>query len=68
MDTSDVRWNFENCFLVKFADDTVLPGLITKEEDTAHVEQVYNFVNYCGNNFCERNMKETKEMVIDYQN
>ena len=65
--TSDARSKFENCSLVKFADDTALLGLIKKEDDTAYVEQIHDFVNYCSNNFLELNVKKTKEMVIDYR-
>ena len=53
--------------MVKFADDTALVGLITNDDDDEYLEQIIDFVNYCGRNFLELNVSKTKEMVIDFR-
>ena len=65
--TSDARSTNSNCTLVKFADDTALLGLIKNDDDTAYLDQINHFTNYCDQNFLELNVNKTKEMVIDFR-
>ncbi|PIK62770.1 putative RNA-directed DNA polymerase from mobile element jockey-like [Apostichopus japonicus] len=62
--TSDAMSNNETCSLVKFADDTdLLHGLISTDDDTAYVDQIDDFVTYCGRNCLELHYSlKAKEM------
>ena len=65
--TSDCRSQSSKCPLIKFADDTALIGLISKDDDSALLSQVDSFVNHCDANYLELNVSKTKEMVIDFR-
>ena len=65
--TSDCRSHSSKCPVVKFADDTALIGLISKDDDGAFLSQVHSFVNHCDANYLELNVSKTKEMVIDFR-
>ena len=53
--------------LLKYADDKALIGLITKDDDTAFIQEVNNLVSWCDENFLHLNPKKTKEMQIDFR-
>ena len=65
--TADCRSLVEECPLIKFADDTVMAGLIDKDDDSAFRSQLTSFVDYCDQNFLELNVSKTKEMIIDFR-
>ena len=65
--TSDWWSHSSKCPLVKFADDTALIGLISKDDDSAFLSQVDSFVNHCDANYLKLNVSKTKEMVIDFR-
>ena len=65
--TSYCRSQSSKCPLIKFADDTALIGLISKDDDRAFLSQVDSFVNHCDTNYLELNVSKTKEMVIDFR-
>ena len=65
--TSDCRSQSSKCPLIKFADDTALIGLISKDDYRAFFSQVDSFVNHCDTNYLELNVSKTKEMVIDFR-
>ena len=64
--TSDCRSSNESCSIVKFADETVLIGLISDDVSSKYVDEINKFVTYCKINFLELNVKKTKEMIIDF--
>ena len=49
--TSDCRSSNESCSIVKFADDTVLIGLISDDDSSKYVDEINKFVAYCKTNF-----------------
>ena len=63
--TSNRRTSNESCSIVKFADDTVLIGLISDDDSSKYVDEINKFATYCKTNFLEINVKKTKEMIID---
>ena len=63
--TSDCRSSNESCSIVKFADDTVLIGLISDDDSSMYVDEINKFATYYETNFSELNVKNTKEMIID---
>ena len=65
--TSDIRSTSDNCYLIKFADDTALLGLIQKDNHDSYLKQVDLFVNYCKLNYLELNVTKTKELLVDFR-
>ena len=64
--TSDCRSSSKHV-IVKYADDTVILGLISNDEDvTTYTQEVDCFVDWCDNNFLNLNVKKTKEMIVDF--
>ena len=67
MYTADIRHQYNNTEITKFADDTALIGLITENDEAAYKHEIQNFVSWCDDNFLQLNVKKTKEMVIDFR-
>ena len=65
--TSDCRPSHDYCFVDKYADDTVLTGLITNDFDNEYVHEITSFVNWCKINHLVLNIDKTKEVVIDFR-
>ena len=57
--TSDCMSQSSKCPLIKFADDTALIGLISKDDDSAFLSHIDSFE--------KKNVSKTKEMVIDFR-
>ena len=64
--TSDCKSTELSCPLIKFADDTIMIGLIMKDNCSAYENELKCFVNYCDTNHVELNVSKTKEMLIDF--
>ena len=65
--TSDCRSSNESCSIVRFADDTVLIGLISDDDCSKYVDEINKFATYCKTNFLELNVEKTNEMIIDFR-
>uniref|UniRef100_A0A6I8QMV9 Reverse transcriptase domain-containing protein n=1 Tax=Xenopus tropicalis TaxID=8364 RepID=A0A6I8QMV9_XENTR len=52
--------------ITKFADDTVVVGLISDNDETAYLEEVGNLVNWCQRNNLLLNVSKTKELIVDF--
>ena len=52
--------------IIKFADDTVVVGLITNNDETAYLEEVGNLENWCQRNNLLLNVSKTKELIVDF--
>ena len=65
--TSDCKASHTNCTIDKYADDTVLTGMVTHDEDIFFAQEIVSFVDWCDKNFLELNVTKTKEMVIDFR-
>jgi hypothetical protein len=65
--TADCRSSAPSCPLIKFADDTVMVGLISKDDHQCFLDQLDTFTSYCASNYLELNVSKTKEMIIDYR-
>ena len=60
----------ENCVIIKYADDTVILGLLGEIDD--HIESFYTseidrFSHWCKLNFLDLNVKKTKETITDFR-
>lgn len=65
--TNDCCGSYDNCSVFKYADDTVIVGKICNDDSSSYLSQVEDFVNWCGSNYLNLNVKKTKEMIIDYR-
>ncbi|KAI5608961.1 hypothetical protein C0J50_6530 [Silurus asotus] len=52
---------------IKFADDTTVVGLISKNDDSAYREEVQPLTALCGANNLSLNVDKTKEMIVDFR-
>ncbi|KAK3546410.1 hypothetical protein QTP70_026298, partial [Hemibagrus guttatus] len=60
-------WETSQCHIIKFADDTTVVGLISKNDESAYREQVQRLTAWCKANNLSLNVDKTKEMVVDFR-
>ena len=63
--THELRSAFNNCKIIKYADDTIIVGLIKVDNDRSlsdYEKQVSNAVSWCEDHNLFLNVKKTKEM------
>ena len=65
--TSDFKPTHANCIIDKYADDTILIGLIKDDNTADYISEVNALVDWCTDNFLILNVEKTKEMVIDFR-
>ncbi|KAK3519303.1 hypothetical protein QTP70_023539 [Hemibagrus guttatus] len=53
--------------IIKFADDTTMVGLISKNEESAYREEVQRLTAWCKANNLSLNVEKMKEMVVDFR-
>ncbi|KAI4884853.1 hypothetical protein NFI96_009066 [Prochilodus magdalenae] len=53
--------------IIKFADDTTVVGLISKNDESAYREEVQQLTDWCRTNNLSLNVDKTKEMVVDFR-
>ena len=67
---SDHETDDNRCVIIKYADDTVIIGLLTDEDDpnaNFYTSEIERFNAWCKHNFLNLNVNKTKEMIIDYR-
>ena len=65
--TNKCRSSFDDCSLLKYADDTVIVGKVCNDDSSNYMSQVESFVNWCKNHYLNLNVKKTKELLIDFR-
>ena len=45
----------------------MLIGLISDDDSSKYVDEIYKFSTYCKTNFLELTVRKTKEMIIDFR-
>ena len=67
--TADKLPTHDNCMIMKYADDTIILGLLNDDEDSEknYRSEIASFVNWCKDNFLNLNVKKTKEMIVDFR-
>ena len=65
--SSDYRTTHPSCPIIKYADDTSLTGLISRNDDSFYRKEIDSFFKWCDFNFLELNVSKTKEMVFDFR-
>ncbi len=53
--------------IVKFADDTVVLGLINNNDETAYLDEVERLTSWCQDNWLSLNLGKTKELIVDFR-
>ncbi|KAK3549570.1 hypothetical protein QTP86_004969 [Hemibagrus guttatus] len=51
----------------KFADDTTMVGLMSKNDESAYREEVQRLTAWCKSNNLSLNVEKMKEMVVDFR-
>jgi hypothetical protein len=63
MTSNKMKWN-----IVKYADDTVVIGLIDKDNDESEYRDTIAYVaDWCASDFLDFNATKTKEMIFDFR-
>ena len=57
----------DNTVIIKFADDTTICGLISKNDESTYRAQVESTVKWCDENNLTLNVAKTKEIIIDFR-
>ena len=53
--------------IIKFADDTTVVGLITKNNEAAYSEEVRALAEWCQEYNLSLNVNHTKELIVDFR-
>ncbi len=53
--------------IVKFADDTVVLGLISYNDETTYLDEVERLTSWCQDNCLSLNVSKTKELIVDFR-
>ena len=53
--------------IIKYADDTVVVGLIENDNESEYRSAIKFVSEWCNNNFLNLNVNKTKELVIDFR-
>ncbi len=64
--THDCVSSHSSTSIVKFADDTVVLGLISNN-DTAYLDEVERLTSWCQDNCLSLNVSKTKELTVDFR-
>ncbi|KAK1799486.1 hypothetical protein P4O66_007711 [Electrophorus voltai] len=63
--TYDCTATSSSTIIVKFADDTVVMGLILDNDERAYLEEIKHLENWCQENNLLLNVSKTKELIVD---
>ncbi len=53
--------------IVKFADDTVVLGLINNDDEAAYLDEVERLTSWCQDNCLSLNVSKTKELIVNFR-
>ena len=65
--THDCVAKHDSNTIIKIAEDTVVVGLITDNDETACREEVRELAVWCKDNNLSLNVSKTKELIVDYR-
>ena len=54
-----------NCKIIKYADDTIVIGLINDNNEDEYRQTIAYVTKWCSENFLDLNITKTKEMILD---
>ncbi len=58
---------FASTSIVKVADDTVVLGLISNNDETAYLDEVERLTSWSPDNCLSLNVSKTKELIVDFR-
>ena len=58
---------FQDCHLIKYADDTVIVGLISNNDESEYIEQISEVVLWYKAHNLLLNVAKTKELIFDFR-
>ncbi|KAK1796991.1 hypothetical protein P4O66_008386, partial [Electrophorus voltai] len=61
--TYDCMATYSSTTIIKFADDTVVMGLISDSDERAYLEEIKHLENWCPENNLLLNISKTKELI-----
>ncbi len=65
--THDCVSSHSSTSIIKFADDTVVLGLINNDDETAYLDEVERLTSWCQDNCLSLNVRKTKELIVDFR-
>ncbi len=65
--THDCVSSHSSTSIIKFADDTVVLGLISNNDETAYLDEVERLTSRCQDNCLSLNVSKTKELIVDFR-
>ncbi len=65
--THDCVSSHSSTSVIKFADDTVVLGLINNEDEAAYLHEVERITSWCQDNCLSLNVSKTKELIVDFR-
>ena len=65
--TNDMKWTSPSVFLMKYADDTVIVGLIDDDNDNEYFNCIDYVNRWCSEAFLNINVSKTKELIWDFR-
>ncbi len=65
--THDCVSSLYSTSIVKFADNTVVLGLISNNDETAYLDEVERLTSWCQDNCLSLNVSKTKELIVDFR-
>ncbi len=65
--THDCVSSHRSTSIIKFADETVVLGLISNNDETAYLDEVERLTSWCQDNCLSLNVSKTKELIVDFR-
>ncbi len=65
--THDCVSSHSSTSIVKFADDTVVLGLVSNNDEAAYLHEVERLTSWCQDNCLSLNVSKTKELIVEFR-
>ncbi len=65
--THDCVSSHSSTSIIKFADDTVVLGLISNNDETAYLDEVGRLASWCQDKLSLSECEQTKELIVDFR-
>ncbi len=67
LSTHDCVSSHSSTSIIKFADDTVVLGLISNNDEAAYLHEVERLTSWCQDNCLSLNVSKTKELIVNFR-
>ncbi len=65
--THDCMSSHSSTSIVKCADDTMVLGLISNNDETAYLDEIERLTSWCQDNCLSLNVSKTKQLIVDFR-